>query len=205
MNDMKISIVILFSILFLFCFSFLLSAQKTHSDNGDGTYTNPVIYSDFPDPDVIRVDSTYYMVSTTMFIFPGVTILKSNWQYCCNAVQRMDFSPCYNLDGCNRYSHGQWATSFKYHNSTYYLLFITLDEGGFLCTASKPEGPWKIRKLPKGFYDPGLFFDDDGKIYVAHGYSKIYITEIDTSFAPKGNDVLVYTRCSKRKSTLNSL
>ncbi|MDP2039167.1 MAG: family 43 glycosylhydrolase, partial [Ignavibacteria bacterium] len=96
------------------CFFLLLSvtpfvfssAQQLQSDNGDGTYTNPVIYSDFPDPDVIRVDSTYYMVSTTMFIFPGVTILKSydlvNWEYCSNAVPRMDFSRCYNSDGCSR-------------------------------------------------------------------------------------------------------
>jgi beta-xylosidase len=170
--------------------------QKMHSDNGDGTYTNPIIYSDFPDPDVIRVDSTYYMVSTTMFIFPGVTILKSydmvNWEYCSNAVQRMDFSRCYNLDVCNRYAHGQWATSLKYHNGKYYLLFLTLDEGGFICTATKPDGPWAIRKLPRGFHDPGLFFDDDGKIYVAFGYSNIYVTELDTNFAAKGNDVLVF-------------
>ncbi len=172
-------------------------AQKTHSDNGDGTYTNPVIAADFPDPDVILVDSTYCMVNTTMFTFPGVPVLKSydlvNWQYCCNAVQRFDYSPCYDLDGCNRYGHGQWATSLKYHNGKYYLLFITLQEGGFLCTADKPEGPWQIRKVPKGFYDPGLFFDDDGRIYVAHGYSSINVTELDTNFAPKGNDSLVYT------------
>jgi len=168
-----------------------------HSDNGAGTYTNPVIPADYPDPDVILVDSVYYMVSTTMFIFPGVTILKSydlvNWEYCSNAVPRFDFSKCHDLDGCNRYSHGQWATSLKYHHGRYYLLFITLDEGGFLCTANKPEGPWEIGKLPMGFYDPGLFFDDDGKIYVAHGYSKIFVTELDTDFAPNGNDSLVYT------------
>ena len=174
-----------------------VQAQKMQSDNGDGTYTNPVIYSDYPDPDVIRIDSVYYMVSTTMFIFPGVTILKSydlvNWEYCSNAVQRMDFSSCYNLAGCNRYSHGQWATSLKYKDGKYYLLFITLDEGGFLCTATKPEGPWQIRKLPRGFYDPGLFFDDDGKIYVAHGIDEIKVTELDTNFAPRGNDVLVFT------------
>ncbi len=173
------------------------TAQKMHSDNGNGTYTNPVIAADFPDPDVIRVDSTYYMVNTTMFIFPGVTILRSydlvNWQYCSNAVQRFDSSPCYDLDGCNRYGHGQWATSLKYHNGKYYLLFITLDEGGFLCTATKPEGPWQIKKLPKGFYDPGLFFDEDERIYVAHGYSKIYVTELDTNSAPRGNDSLVFT------------
>ncbi|HYJ64174.1 MAG TPA: family 43 glycosylhydrolase, partial [Parafilimonas sp.] len=55
----------------------ILLAQNVHSDNGDGTYTNPLISADFPDPDVIRVGDTYYMVSTTMFVFPGVTILKS--------------------------------------------------------------------------------------------------------------------------------
>ncbi|MDZ7723882.1 MAG: glycoside hydrolase 43 family protein [candidate division KSB1 bacterium] len=172
-------------------------AYKTHSDNGDGTYTNPVIPADFPDPDVIRVDDTYYFVSTTMFIFPGVTVLKSqdlvNWEYCSHAVQRFDYSPCYNLDGCNRYGHGQWATSLRYHQGKFYLLFITLDEGGFVCTADRAEGPWAIRKLPRGFYDPGLFFDDDGKIYVAHGYNDIYITEIDSNFVAKDKDVLVYS------------
>ncbi|HCI55195.1 MAG TPA: beta-xylosidase, partial [Bacteroidales bacterium] len=171
--------------------------QKYHSDNGDGTFTNPVIPADFPDPDVIRVGDTYYMVTTTMFIFPGVTILKSkdlvNWEYCCNAVPRFDFSPCYNLDGCNRYGHGQWATSMRYHNGTFYLLFITLDEGGFLCSAKKAEGPWEIKQLPKGFYDPGLFFDDDGRIYVAYGYGKIYLTELDQNFAPISQDSLIYT------------
>jgi beta-xylosidase len=173
------------------------NAQKTHSDNGDGTYTNPVIAADFPDPDVIMVDDTYYMVTTTMFVFPGVTVLRSkdlvNWEYCSNAVPRFDFSPCYDLDGCNRYSHGQWATSLKYKNGKFYLLFITLDEGGFLCSASQAEGPWEIRKLPRGFYDPGLFFDEGGKIYVAHGYNNISITELDENFAPAGKDSLVYT------------
>jgi len=171
--------------------------QKRCSDNGDGTFTNSVIAADFPDPDVILVDSTYYMVTTTMFTFPGVPILKShdlvNWEYCCNAVPRFDFSPCYDLAGCNRYGHGQWATSLKYHSGKFYLLFITLDEGGFLCTATKPEGPWHIRKLPRGFYDPGLFFDEDGRMYVAHGYNQIHVTELDTNFAPRGNDSLVYT------------
>lgn len=171
-------------------------AQNVHSDNGDGTYTNPLISSDFPDPDVIRVGDTYYMVTTTMFVFPGVTVLKSydlvNWEYCSNAVPRFDFSKCYDLDSCNRYGHGQWATSMKYHNGKFYLLFITLDEGGFMCTSDKAEGPWKITHLPKGFYDAGLFFDDDGKIYVAHGYNNISVTEVDSNLAPVSKDSLVY-------------
>jgi len=184
-------------VLFLLVTPSNVLAQKMQSDNGDGSFTNPVIAADFPDPDVIRVDSTYYMVNTTMFIFPGVPILKSydlvNWQYCCNVVQRFDFHPSYNLEGGHRYGHGQWATSLKYNKGKFYLLFITLDEGGFLYTADGPEGPWQVKKLPRGFYDPGLFFDDDGRIYVAHGYSKIYMTELDENFAAKGKDSLIYT------------
>ena len=185
------------SILIFFLTSLNLIAQKTHSDNGDGTYTNPVIAADFPDPDVILVDDTYYMVTTTMFVFPGVPILKSkdlvNWEYCSNAVPRFDFDNCYDLDTCNRYGHGQWATSLKYHNGKFYLLFITLNEGGFMCTATKGEGPWQVTHLPKGFYDPGLFFDDDGRIYVAQGYNKISVTEVDANLAPIGRDSLVYS------------
>jgi len=108
-------------------------------------------------------------------------------------VECFDFNPCYNFDGCNRYGHGQWATSLKYHNGKFYLLFITLDEGGFVCTADKAQGPWEIRHLPRGFYDPGLFFDDDGKIYVAHGYNEISITEVDSNLVAKDEDVLIYT------------
>lgn len=174
-----------------------ISAQNLHSDNGDGTFTNPVVAGDFPDPDVIRVGDTYYMVTTTMFIFPGVTVLKSkdlvNWEYCSNAVQRFDFGKEYNLEGGHRYGKGQWATSIKYYKGKFYLLFITLNEGGFMCQAEKAEGPWKITHLPKGFYDPGLFFDDDGKIYVAEGYGKLSITEVDENLAPKGESKLVFT------------
>lgn len=191
----RINISVLLTLLFISSTNIL--AQKLQSDNGDGTYTNPVIASDFPDPDVILVDDTYYMVNTTMFVFPGVTVLKSkdlvNWEYCSNAVLRFDFSPCYDLDGCNRYGHGQWATSLKYHNSRFHILFITLDEGGFYLTADKAEGPWEINHLPKGFYDPGLFFDDDGKIYVAHGYSEIKVTEVDSNLVAISDDVLVFT------------
>ncbi|MFZ1291012.1 MAG: glycoside hydrolase 43 family protein [Melioribacteraceae bacterium] len=187
--------IIFLFIMFVLATNSLLS-QKLHSDNGDGTFTNPVIAADFPDPDVIFVDDTYYMVTTTMFVFPGVTVLKSkdlvNWEYCSNAVPRFDFSPCFNLDGCNRYGHGQWATSIKYNKGKFYLLFITLDEGGFVCSSEIAEGPWKIRKLPKGFYDPGLFFDEDDRIYVAHGYSEIRMTEVDENFSPISKDSLIY-------------
>jgi len=40
------------------CLCALLWPENAASDNGDGTFTNPVIAADFPDPDVILVDST---------------------------------------------------------------------------------------------------------------------------------------------------
>jgi beta-xylosidase len=172
-------------------------AGINRSDNGDGTFTNPVIAADFPDIDVVRVGDTYYMLSTTMFIFPGVTVLKShdlvNWEYCSNAVQRMDVDPCYNLDGGNRYGHGQWAGSLKYHDGTFYIIYNTLNDGGYICTAKDPSGPWTLRRLKRGFHDPGLFFDEDGKIYVSYGYGKIFMTELDKNFAPVSKDSLVFT------------
>ena len=159
---------------------------KSNSDNGDGTFTNPVIFGDFPDPDVIRVGDVYYMSTTTMHNFPGATILKSsdlvNWEYCSNPLDKIESTACYNLDGCNRYSHGQWASSLKYNKGKFYLHFNTLDEGSYLLTATKPEGPWVKKKLSSSFYDAGLFFDDNDKIYIVSGINKFHIAELDTNF-----------------------
>ena len=38
---------------------------------------NPIIRLDYPDPEVIRVEDTYYMISTTMHFMPGGAILRS--------------------------------------------------------------------------------------------------------------------------------
>ncbi|HVV05870.1 MAG TPA: family 43 glycosylhydrolase, partial [Puia sp.] len=171
-----------FLLLWSALFTSRLLAQQ--SDNEDGSYTNPVIWADFPDNDVIRVGDMYYMVTTTMYIFPGVPVMKSrdlvNWEYCSNAVERFRQAPAYDMQGGTRYGHGQWATSIRYHNGLFHLLFVTLDEGGFHLTAEKPEGPWTLHKLPKAYYDAGLFYDDDGRIYIVHGYSKLSLTEVDS-------------------------
>ncbi|MGF6930539.1 beta-xylosidase [Chitinophaga sp. W2I13] len=175
--------------------------QAQQSDNGDGTFTNPIIWADFPDNDVIRVGDTYYMVTTTMYFFPGVPVLKSkdlvNWEYASNAVERFKQHPFYDLNGGNRYGKGQWASSIRYHNGKFHILFLTLNEGGFLCTAPKAEGPWEIRKLARPYYDAGLFFDDDGRTYIAHGYNKISVTEVDSSLAPISRDSVVFDKVQR--------
>jgi beta-xylosidase len=57
------------SILILSFLSLNIMAQNVHSDNGNGTYTNPLISADFPDPDVIRVGDTCYMVKNKITFF----------------------------------------------------------------------------------------------------------------------------------------
>jgi len=177
-------------------------ALAQQSDNENGTYTNPIIWSDFPDNDVIRVNDTYYMVTTSMYFFPGVPILKSkdlvNWEYASNAVQRFKQHPFYDLNGGNRYGHGQWASSLRYHKGKFYVLFVTLDEGGMLLTADKAEGPWVLHKLPKAYYDAGLFFDDDNRTYIVHGFSKLSITEVDENLSPTSKDSVIFDKVQRK-------
>ena len=55
---------------------------------------NPIINSDFPDPDIIRVNDVYYMASTTMHYMPGCDILQSydlmNWELIAHAYETLD-------------------------------------------------------------------------------------------------------------------
>lgn len=156
------------------------------SDLGNGKFKNPVVRADFPDPDVIRVNDTYYMVSTTMSLFPGATILKSkdmvNWEYCAQPLQQLATSDRYNLtNGQDAYAGGMWAASMKYYDGKFYILINGSDTGFWLLTAENPEGTWQKKKLDHNYYDPGMLFDN-GKVYVACGAGKIRVCELDLNF-----------------------
>lgn len=43
-----------------------LKAQSWTADNGNGTFTNPLFYDEFSDPDMIRVGNDFYLAGTTM-------------------------------------------------------------------------------------------------------------------------------------------
>jgi hypothetical protein len=158
----------------------------SYSDQGNGKYKNPIIFADFPDPDVIRVGDTYYMVSTTMHHFPGATIVKSrdlvNWEYCAQPLAQLSAKDSYSLlGGENAYARGMWACSMKYHNGKFYILINGNDAGGFVLTASDPEGKWDMKPISRIYYDPGMLFDK-GKIYIACGIGNIQMCELDEDF-----------------------
>lgn len=158
------------------------------ADSGNGTFKNPILWGDWPDPDFIRVGDEFYFVSTSMHYVPGCPILKSkdlvNWEMAGYAVDEYKEDPRYNLQGGDRYLRGSWATTIRYHNGLFYVGFCTpnwdKEKGNFsICTAKDIKGPWKRTVFPEYLYDPGLFFDDDGKVYVAHGQQKLFITELN--------------------------
>jgi len=174
--------------------------QVWSADKGNGTYVNPVINGDFPDIDVIRVEDTYYMVSTTMYHFPGATILKSkdlvNWEYCANPLQKIDDNDAYNLmNGACHYSQGQWAASLNYYEGKFYLYFICYGRSGvddtqnILLTATDPEGTWTMKKMTEHYYDSGWLFDDgengDGYLYVACGIGDIWVNKLNAKTLQK--------------------
>lgn len=164
------------------------------ADKGDGTYINPIVNGDFPDCDVIRVDDTYYLISTTMYHFPGATLLKSkdlvNWEYCANPLTQIEDNDAYNLlNGGSHYAQGMWASSLNYHNGKFYIYFISYGRNGYdsgrnvLLTATDPEGKWKMEYWPEHYYDAGWLFDDgengDGYVYVACGIGNIYVNKLN--------------------------
>ena len=166
------------------------------------TGSNPILWSDFPDLDVIRVEDTYYAVSTTMHMMPGGAVLRSydlvHWEMICYLFDALDSTPAQRLVGtADIYSKGMWAPSIRYHNETFYVVFAAWDtKKTYLFTAKKIGGPWH-KSIIQGFYhDCALLFDDDDRVYIAYGNTEIRLTELDATLSgPKigGLDRVIVT------------
>jgi arabinoxylan arabinofuranohydrolase len=173
----------LFSLIVL-SFVWQLSAQLRTAGSNGTTFTNPVIYADVPDMDVIRVGSNFYMISTTMHLMPGAPIMKSqdlvNWEIISYVFDEIKDSPLYDLEGGNVYGQGQWASSLRYHNGKFYVFFATnRPQKSYIYTTDNPAGKWeKIATFDRNYHDASLLFDDDGKIYLSYVEGQIKIVEL---------------------------
>ncbi len=155
--------------------SIAASALGWQSDLGNGFYKNPVLFSDYSDPDVIRVDSKFYLVSSSFHYMPGIPVLASedlvNWKIIGHVFDRFEFDPAYNLTNGDRYGAGCWAPAIRYHDGRFWVYFPTPQEGIFMSTAKSAAGPWSPVvqvKAVAGWEDPCPFWDDDGKAYLVH-------------------------------------
>lgn len=148
---------------------------------------NPIFWSDVPDVDVLRVGDAYYMVSTTMHVMPGCPIMKSkdlvNWEIQSYIYDIIEENDAYNLkNGQNVYGRGQWATSLRYNNGTFYACFVCNDmkKTYMYYTKDIESGKWDRYEYDGIYHDMSVLFDDDGRVYMFHQCGDVRITELES-------------------------
>ena len=159
-------------------------SQVWSPDNGDGTYTNPVINADYSDPDVCVSPSgeDYYMTASSFQCTPGLPILHSrdlvNWEIVGYALKNLYEGDCKLLEHFAKPQHGNgvWAPSIRYHDGQYYIYWGDPDWGVYMVKTKNgdPAGEWEkplcvIRG--KGYIDTTPLWDDNGRCYLVNGWA----------------------------------
>src|SRR5690625_3194627 len=155
------------------------------------SYTNPVISGFHPDPSVCRVDDDYYLVTSSFDYFPGIPIFHSkdlvNWKQIGHVLTRESQLPLTRVRKIP-VAQGIYAPTIRYHNGRFYVITTNITTmQNFYVWAEQPEGPWSEPINIEGWmgFDPSLYFDADGKVYLTGGGlpvmepEGIYQAEID--------------------------
>ncbi|MBP6804854.1 MAG: glycoside hydrolase family 43 protein [Chloroflexi bacterium] len=169
------------------------------------TFTNPILPGGYPDPSICRVGNDFYLVNSSFEYFPGLPLHHSkdlvNWELVGYGLHRAD--QCVGemnlVDVQSR--GGIHAPTLRYHEGTFYLITtnVYVPPGdnqptqfiNFILTAQEIAGPWSEPHILPGApgIDPDIFFDTDGKVWVAGTHSptkpnfpgegEIWLQEID--------------------------
>ncbi len=180
-------------------------SQVWNPDNGDGTFTNPVINADYSDPDVIAVGDDYYLTASSFNCIPGLPILHSrdlvHWELIGHAVQKLEPDSVFNAPA---HGMGVWAPSIRYHDGEFYIYWGDPDYGVFMVKTKDPAGEWSkpLCVIPgAGLIDTCPLWDEDGRCYLVNGWansrsrfaSVITVRELNAEgTAPIGNPVIVF-------------
>lgn len=146
--------------------------------------SNPIIPMDYPNPDVIRVENTYYMLCNTQHFMPGGAILKSydlaHWELINYLFEKLSDTPAERLEGeQSAYGKCMRQGSFCYHNGVYYILFyVPNTKTTYLYSTKDIEGIWEKHIINGRFHDGSLFFHD-GRPFIVCGYRRIEIIELN--------------------------
>lgn len=142
--------------------------------NTQNMITNPILTGFNPDPNIVRVEDDYYIITSTFEWFPGFQIHHSkdlvNWKLINRPLDRVSQLDMRGVpDSC-----GVWAPCMSYHDGTFYLLYCNVksfngdwkDTPNYLVTATDINGPWSEPTfLNASGFDSSLFHDEDGKSY----------------------------------------
>ena len=151
-------------------------------DNGDGTYTNPIINADYSDPDVCVGASgeDYYMTASSFQCVPGLPILHSrdlvNWEIVGYALKELYTGDAEMVEHFStpRHGDGVWAPSIRYHDGEYYIYWGDPDFGVYMVKTKDPAGEWEKPVCVikgKGYIDTTPLWDDDGRCYLVNGWA----------------------------------
>ena len=157
-------------------------SQVWSPDNGDGTYTNPVINADYSDPDVCVGASgeDYYMTASSFQCTPGLPILHSkdlaNWEIVGYALKELYTGDKEKVEHFMKPRHGEgvWAPSIRYHNGEYYIYWGDPDYGVYMVKTKDPAGEWENPVCViegKGMIDTTPLWDEDGRCYLVNGWA----------------------------------
>ncbi len=183
--------------LFISCIIFLLTMMSLNSeaqwipDLKNGNYKNPVIFADYSDPDVTRVEDDFYMVASSFNCMPGIPVLHSkdlvNWRIIGHVYDSLP------LDKYDKPVHGQgsWAPSIRYHSGLFYVYFCTPHDGLFMATTKDPAGAWDLYLVEavELWEDPCPFWDDDGNAYLVRSKLRADILYLHR-MSPDGKKIL---------------
>lgn len=168
-------------------------------------YRNPVRRGFYPDPSVVRVGETYYMVNSTFVQFPCIPVSASrdliHWKTIGHAITRLEWSGIENLPG----GHGYWAPDISYHNGRFWIVAtLRRDTEPFrlqmITSSERPEGPYeKPLFLEIDGIDPSLFTDVDGRRYIVINPGA-QIAEINEKGELIGSPEMIYYGSSRIKT-----
>ncbi|KMO48329.1 glycoside hydrolase family 43 protein [Lacticaseibacillus rhamnosus] len=135
---------------------------------------NPILTGMNPDPSACTDGKRYYIATSTFEWYPGMKIYASDDLAHWELVARPLTTKQINLQGIPD-SAGVWAPGLRYFAGKFWLTYSVMhqiegvykDLRNYVVTADRVEDDWSdpIYIGSQGF-DPSLFQDDDGQIYV---------------------------------------
>ncbi|KAK1758854.1 glycosyl hydrolase [Echria macrotheca] len=165
-----------------------MSATPALAENS--TFYNPILPGWHSDPSCTVFNGTFFCVTSTFIAFPGLPVYASkdlvNWKLASHVWNREAQLPGYSW-ATNGQQDGMYAATIRQHNGTVYViceyLAVSGKDSGVLFRTTDPfdDASWSSAltfSAPK--IDPDLFWNDDGKVYVATQGIRIQEMDITT-------------------------
>src|SRR5204863_5063921 len=104
------------------------------ADRGDGTFLNPIMAGDHPDPSILKDGDDYYMTFSLFDAYPGLVIWHSR-----DLIKWQPIGPA-----LFKNVGSVWAPDLVKHKGRYYIYFpgISPNRSNYVIWADNIRGPW---------------------------------------------------------------